>query len=146
MGVITQFIFNYVYLYFCIPAFLLMLFGRPRFLVKAIRKVFEISVPRVRLSIGTVLMGFCMMNVLLSYYKKHVTDEVLSNLILTVDTEGIYNERIREAHLYERNCFMYFTFTIMILVLQRMCGSYDKLWVAQDEYNHLHAFYKDATK
>jgi hypothetical protein len=135
MGVVTQFIFNYIYLYFCVPAFILMLFGRPRFLVKAIKKIFQIPLPIVNINIGTALMGFCMINVLLSYYKKYQSDELLAKLTLSIHNEELYNEKIREAHLYERNCFMYFTFTIMILVLKRLCGSYEKLWTAQDGYN-----------
>ena len=131
---ITQFIYNYIFIYFCIPASILMLFGKPRFLIKAVKKVFQIQIPRTKYTVGTVLIVICAIVVGISFFKKRSLDELLTQLKLSNDNEQLYNEKLREAHLQQRNGFMYFTFIIMILVLKKLCNSYEKLWRSQDEY------------
>jgi hypothetical protein len=137
MGIVTQFLYNYFFLYFCIPAFLLMLFGRPRFLIKGVKKVLHFNMPRIRIRFGSCLMAFCMINVILSYYKKVEVDNLILQIKLTVDTEGFHNEKVREAQLAERNCYMYFTFAVMLMVLQKLCGSYSKLWQSEDDFRNM---------
>jgi hypothetical protein len=134
MAIFTEFMYNYVFIYFCLPAFVLMLFGRPRFLVRKVRNILDIKLPKIGFSIGTILMFACIVIVATSYLKKNSTEKQIAEIKSTVENETYYNEKLREAHLSERNCYMYFTFTIMILVLQRMCGSYEKLWELEDKY------------
>jgi hypothetical protein len=130
---ITQFIYNYIFIYFCLPAFILMLFGKPRFLIKAVKKIFQIELPRIRYSFGTLLVVFCLVWVAVSYYKKTALDGLLSGLKLSAENEVFYSEKTREAHLHQRNGFMYFTFFIMIIILKKLCNSYEKLWKSEDE-------------
>jgi hypothetical protein len=42
------------------------------------------------------------------------------------------DEKLREAHLFERNTYMFFTLIILMIVVEKFCHSYFKLWALED--------------
>jgi hypothetical protein len=49
------------------------------------------------------------------------------------------DDKLREANLCERNAYMFLTFDIMILIFEKLCFTYFKLWSSENELNKLMA-------
>jgi len=47
------------------------------------------------------------------------------------------DEKTREANMFERNCYMFFTFIMLIIILEKFCQSYFSLWKAQSKMDFL---------
>ncbi len=80
----------------------------------------------------------CLLTVLWSYYRKWSLEKVV-NIISSDESSHsslnshLLDEKLREAHLFERNAYMFFTFMIIMIIVEKFCHSYFKLWNLQDE-------------
>ena len=138
MGLLLQTIYTALFKYFCIPIFILMLIGRPRFLIVWIHKFINLREPfmKVRISRGACLI--CLFTVVWSYFRKWSLEKLVDSIASDESSRSstssqIIDEKLREAHLFERNAYMFFTFMILMIIVEKFCHSYFKLWNLQDE-------------
>jgi len=80
----------------------------------------------------------CLLTVLWSYYRKWSLEKVVRNISGDDSNQSnlsshILDEKLREAHLFERNAYMFFNFMIIMIIVEKFCHSYFKLWNLQDE-------------
>ena len=43
------------------------------------------------------------------------------------------DEKLRQAHLHERNAYMFFTFIVLMIIVEKFCHTYFKLWALEDK-------------
>ncbi len=141
MGLIIQAIYSGIFKFFCLPVFLLMLIGRPRFLISFVHKFIEFREPFSKLKLFRFIFFLCCLTVGWSYYRKWALEKVIDKLVNDQARTGVasnvhfIDENLREAHLYERNCYMFFTFIVLMGVVEKFCHSYFKLWTLEDKIN-----------
>jgi hypothetical protein len=144
MGLIIQWTYNYIFKYFLVPAFILMLFGKPRFLINIFDRILKAKTVK-NMSVGNIITFVVLFVLVFSFIKINKINSLLETAGSTV-TEYI-TEKIREAHLYERNCYMYLTFFVMIIILYRLTSIYKKYWLYRDAYeNHVNKVAPNAEK
>jgi hypothetical protein len=131
MGLIIQWTYNYIFKYFLVPAFILMLFGKPRSLINLFDKILKAKTLK-NLSVGNIITFIVMFILIFSFLKINKINSLLESSGSTFN--DYVTEKIREAHLYERNCYMFFTFLIIIIVLYRLTSIYKKYWLYRDAY------------
>ena len=125
MALLIQAVYSIIFKYFCVPVFLLMLVGRPRFLIGWVHKLINAREPFFKLRLFRFTFFLCCLTVVYSYFKKYELENIVENLSKE-QAKGAGNihyidEKLREAHLFERNTYMFFTFiVIMIIVISSM--------------------------
>jgi hypothetical protein len=131
--------------------FALILYGKPKFLINAIHKVLNVRDPiskikvfRFILLFNTVYFIYCLFyaRVLRKTVEEYVVKEV--DTLQGVSMIGYLDDKIREQNLCERNAYMFFTLNIIILVFEKLCFSYFKLWKKENELNKLLEFRESA--
>lgn len=138
MGLLLQAIYSGLFKYFCIPIFILMLIGRPRFLINWTHKLINLREPFMKVKIFRGAFLLCLLTVVWSYYRKWSLEKLVQD-IANGETKHpshsyhFLDEKLREAHLFERNAYMFFTFMILMIIVEKFCHSYFKLWNLQDE-------------
>ena len=135
MGIFYQAAYSGVFKYFCLPVFFLMLIGRPRFLINLVHKLISIRDPFLQLRIFRFTFVICLITTIWSYYRKVTLEHLVEEISKGSEkgTNMLYiDEKIREAHLHERNTYMFFTIIIMMIVVEKFCHSYFKLWALED--------------
>lgn len=139
MGLLLQAIYTGIFKYVCIPIFVLMLIGRPRFLISWVHKLINMREPFFKLKLFRFIFFLCCCTVVWSYYRKWHLENVVAKLRAEDTKTGamanmhFIDEKLREAHLFERNTYMFFTFIILMIVVEKFCHSYFKLWKLEDE-------------
>jgi hypothetical protein len=138
MGLLLQGLYTYIFQYFCLPVFILMMIGRPRFLIRWVHKLLDFEEPFKKVKIFRVLLILCFVTVLWSYYRKWTLEKLVHEIGMTAGEHQHGNvhfidEKLREAHLFERNTYMFFAFCIMIIIVEKFCHSYFKLWNLEDK-------------
>jgi hypothetical protein len=149
MGFLLQAIYTGVFKYFCIPIFILMLVGRPRFLINWIHKLINIREPFKKIKVFRGAFLLCLITVVWSYFRKWSLEKLVQEIANSETKQAntsfhFLDEKLREAHLFERNAYMFFTFMILMVIVEKFCHSYFKLWNLQDELKR--AKVKDSNK
>lgn len=145
MGLFLQAVYVYAFNYFCIPLFIIVLIGKPRFLINLVHKLIEIKEPFKKIKIFRFILGLCLVSVIWSLYCKkkaeHLIDQIFASSFHDPNVANSYfiDEKIREAHLFERNAYMFSTFFVIILVIDNICHCYLKLWHKDDKFKELQA-------
>jgi hypothetical protein len=136
MGLLIQAVYAAIFKFFCVPVFVLMLIGRPRFLINWVHKFINAKEPLFKLRFFRFIFFLCCITVVWSYYRKYE----LEKLVAQIGSEGKTNmnvhfidEKLREAHLFERNTYMFFTFIVIMIIVEKFCHSYFKLWALEDQ-------------
>lgn len=138
MAIMTNILYKF-YLYFLIPIFLLILFGKPRFLVKLIHKILNIHEPFKDIKIFGFYAVACGLYSLLCFLNKFQIEEAISKLDHNKNNMELYNSKIRELNLNERNGFMFLNFFILMILIERLCDSHFKKWEEEDKKNLIEA-------
>jgi hypothetical protein len=108
-----------------------MLFGKPRSLINLFDKILKTKTVK-NLSIGNLLSCTAIFFITFTLIKINKVNSLLESAGSTIN--DYVTEKIREAHLYERNCYMFLTFLIIIIVLYRLTSIYKKYWLYKDAY------------
>jgi hypothetical protein len=144
MGMLLNFIYQYIYLYLSLPVLLIVLIGKPRFVINLIYRIINLKEPITKVKIFGFIFGFNVLYVLYCLFRSMSLKNSIKNLQVndldTVRIIGVINyidDKMREAHLFERNAFMFFTFNILILVINKLCLSHFKLWLTEKEYSSI---------
>ena len=137
MALLIQAVYSIIFKYFCVPVFLLMLVGRPRFLIGWVHKLINAREPFFKLRLFRFTFFLCCLTVVYSYFKKYELENIVENLSKE-QAKGAGNihyidEKLREAHLFERNTYMFFTFIVIMIIVEKFCHSYFKLWALEDQ-------------
>jgi hypothetical protein len=151
MGLLLNFIYQYIYLYTFMPMFLIILYGRPKFVINAIHRVLNIRDPISKIKVFRFILLFNTCYILYCiYYARVLRKTVAEYVVKEVDTLqgvsliGYLDDKIREQNLCERNAYMFFTLNILILVFEKLCFTYFKMWKSETEFNKLHEFKESA--
>lgn len=132
MAIIARFMYGF-YLYFLIPILVLVLIGKPRFVIKIIHFMMNIKEPIKQIKIFFFIWLACGLYSLLCLFQKYRIQAIISNLDKNAKTIDIYDSKMRELNLCERNGYMYLNFFIIMVVIDRLCDSYFKFWVEEDK-------------
>ena len=136
MGLLLHVAYNGIFKFFCLPVFILMLFGKPKFLIRWVNKFINSKFIFLNVSIFWVTLILCSITALWSFYRKHSLEQMVHDLSTkssgTVANIHYIDEKLREAHLFERNTYMFGTFIVMMIIVDRFCLSYFKLWEEED--------------
>ncbi len=133
-----QAIYTSIFKFFCLPVFILMIIGKPRFLINLVHKFIEFKDPIFKLKIFRFIFFLCCLTVGWSFYRKRALESIVDQLVNEQATRGapsnvhFIDEKLREAHLHERNCYMFLTFIVLMAVVEKFCHIYFKLWSVQD--------------
>lgn len=137
MGLILQVVYSYIFNFFCLPVFVLMLIGRPKFLVRAVHQILQFQEPIKKLKIFRIILYLCITVVVYSYYRKWAIEKLVHELAHSGDalhgSVHFIDEKLREAHLFERNSYMFFAFSLLIIIVEKFCHSYFKLWELKEQ-------------
>lgn len=145
MGLLLQAIYSNLFRYFCLPIFALMIFGKPRFLIRIAHKLINIEEPVRHIRIFRFFIFICAIYVVFCYYRSYQLTKLVYELSNTSELQrqaGVGNinfldEKVRESYLFERNCYFFFTFMIILLTVEKFCHNYFKLWAKEDEVRML---------
>ncbi len=132
MSIITNIIYG-IYLYFLIPIFILILLGKPRFLVKIIYTLLNIHEPFKNVKIFGFYTLACGLYSGLCFYNKYQVENFISKLNHSANNMELYNAKVRELNLNERNGFMFLNFFILMILIERLCDSHFKKWIEEDK-------------
>jgi hypothetical protein len=91
---------------------------------------------KVKIFRGAFLL--CLFTVIWSYFRKWSLEKLVHEIANNESKQSstsfhFLDEKLREAHLFERNAYMFFTFMILMVIVEKFCHSYFKLWNLQDE-------------
>ena len=131
-----SFIINIVYrlhLYFLIPIFILILIGKPRFLIRLIHKIMNIREPFNDIKIFECYCNACGLYSVFCFFIKYRIENTISKLDHNLNNMELYKNKIRELNLYERDGFMFLNFFILIHLIERLCKSHFKIWTREDK-------------
>jgi hypothetical protein len=132
MGLIIQIAYK-IFLYLFTPAFILMLFGKPRFLITNVGKILNKKLFTNDLSILKIVVSFSIYIIGYSLYKINGINTLLNKYGLD---NNYIQEKIREKHLYERNSYMFTTIMIMIIVINKLSDLYSIYWPLSDAFKN----------
>ena len=127
----TKFVYG-VYLYFLIPIFLLILLGKPRFLINLIYKILNIHEPFKNIKIFGFYAVACGLYSAMCFINKFQIQEVIEHMDQSKNNMELYNSKIRVLNLNERNGFMFLNFFVLLILIERLCDSHFKKWAVQD--------------
>ena len=68
-----------------------------------------------------------------NFYKKYQMQQILHTFEKTTKNHKMYEEKVKDLNLFERNAFMYLNYFVIIIIIERVCDSYFKLWDEQDK-------------
>ena len=142
MGIVLHTLYIWTYLYFSLPLFILVFFGKPKFIIVLIHKILQFKEPFSKIRIFRFLSLLCFLYISFCLIRsRHLfthIDEFLNqydsrqtNLfpnIITID------EKLKEAHILERNAYMFFTFVVLLYVIDKLCHMYFELWKYENNY------------
>jgi len=131
VAIMTNLVYGF-YLYFLIPIFLLILLGKPRFLVKIIHTILNIHEPFKGIKIFGFYFVACGLYSALCFLNKFKIEEFISSLDHSKNNMELYNAKTRELNLNERNGFMFLNFFILMILIERLCDSHFKKWEVED--------------
>jgi hypothetical protein len=146
MGLLLNVIYQYVFLYISLPIFGIVLFGRPKFLITWIHNALNLRDPFSKIRIFRFIFIFNLIYFLYCLFMIRRLHKNINELqfreVETIKGMGMLSymdDKMREANLFERNAYMFLTFDILILVFQKLCFTYFKLWKSENDYNKLKA-------
>ena len=132
MSLIVHAMYSF-YLYFLLPVLVLVLIGQPRFLIKLIHMILNLKEPIKEIKIFMFIWISCGLYAGLNLFQKFTLEKVVQALDKSQKNIEIYDNKMRELNLAERNAYMYLNFFIIIMIIERLCDSYFKLWVEEDK-------------
>ena len=145
MALMSNVVYRF-YLYFLIPIFLLILFGKPRFLIKLIHKIMNIKEPFKQIKIFVFYTFACLIYTILCFFNKYQIEKFITNIDHSSKNMETYNSKIRELNLNERNGFMFLNFFIIMILIERLCDSHFKIWAEEDKKIQIENKMKNETK
>lgn len=132
MSIIPRIMYDF-YIYFLIPILILVLIGKPRPVIKLIHFIMNIREPIKEIKIFMFLWLACGLYAALNLYQKYRLENVLLGLEKSAKNVELYDSKMRELNLYERNAYMNLNFFIIIIIIERLCDSYFKFWEEEDK-------------
>jgi len=132
MSIVPKIMYD-VYLYFLIPILIFVLIGKPRILIRLIYKLLNIKEPIKDIKIFMFFWMGCGLYAGLNLFQKHRIEEALQKLEKNTTNIDLYDTKMRELNLCERNAYMYLNFFIIIIIIERLCDSYFKFWEEEDK-------------
>jgi len=135
MFTIAYFLTNYIfYPLFCL--FLFYCFGKPRFIMKIINKVWGIKVTKYEISIFNLLSGIFALGAIINYIERFQNSQILYDLMAS-HSEGEYCQGIEKQKKLvfksERGIFLYFTFFLLTVVCVKFADVYEKRFIEEEE-------------
>jgi hypothetical protein len=139
MARILQLVYTNFFLYFIVPLFILVLIGKPAFLIRVLRKILHFREPIKDIKVFNFIAGSCAIIMAWNFYSLYRINETLKHFEISSREDhghhhhggkhsSFVDEKTKEAHLCERNAFIFLTFVIMIIVLDKFTDAYQKLW------------------
>lgn len=132
MSLIARTMYGF-YLYFLLPILILVLIGKPRFLIRLIHKVLNIKIPVKEIKIFMFVWVSCGVYAGLNLFEKFRLEKALQAIDKSRGDVENYDMKMRELNLCERNAYMYLNFFIIMIIIERLCDSYFKSWVEEDK-------------
>lgn len=121
------------YLYFFLPILVLVLIGKPRFLIKLIHMILNLKEPIKEIKIFMFIWLSSGLFAVLNFFQKFKIERIVQVLDKSQKNLETYDSKMRDLNLAERNAYMYFNYFIVIIIIERLCDSYFKSWVEEDK-------------
>jgi hypothetical protein len=142
MGLILHWVYNF-FKFVAMPLFFLMIIGKPRFLINFVHKLLDIKEPisKVKVFRFILLLNTCIC--IYSFYRKWELTNLVNEMHLKYNKDPsaanmhFMDEKTREANMFERNCYMFFTIIVIIVILEKFCHSYFSLWKTEGKIDFL---------
>lgn len=128
MAIIAGF-FNGLFIYFLFPFFVLVVIGKPLFLMKAINSILKIEEPIKKFQINTILILIFLIGIGYSAIEMN-TSRMAINYILQEAAHydpKEYEEKLRVFNSNERNLFMIVSCFLILLTIQKFSDRYIKI-------------------
>jgi hypothetical protein len=132
MAIIPRIMYDF-YIYFLLPTLLLVLVGKPRPVITLIHLIMNIKEPIKGIKLFMFLWFACGLYAALNLLQKFNIENSLLKLEKSVKNVELYDTKMRELNLCERNAYMYLNFFVIIIIIERLCDSYFKLWEEDDK-------------
>ncbi len=140
MSAILHFLYNYIFNLILIPLFVLTMIGWPRFLIRIIYKITNLKIPYYNIPLffgGKVVSLLGSVWCFVIKYRLDLKVLKLSEKYEVGERKNQIAEKMREARFYERNCYMFFTIFIMMVVIKKFCYNYFKYWKLEKKYANM---------
>jgi len=125
------------YLYFLLPVLALVLIGKPRLIIKLIHFILNIREPIKKIKIFMFFWFACGIYTGINLLEKFRLESDLQYLDKSIKNLDVFDTKMREINLCERNAFMYMNFFIIIIIIEKICESYFSFWKEEDKKIHL---------
>lgn len=132
MSIIPRIMYNF-YIYFLIPILVLVLIGKPRPAIKLVHFIMNLKEPMKEIKIFMFLWLGCGLYAALNLWQKFNIENTLLKFEKSPKNVDIYDSKMRELNLCERNAYMYLNFFVIIIIIERLCDSYFKFWEEEDK-------------
>jgi len=136
MSIIPKIMYGF-YLYSLLPILALVLIGKPRPIIKFIHYILNIREPFKEIKVFMFFWLACGFFAVINLFQKFRIEIVLQNLDKSPKNADIFDTKMRELNLCERNAYMYLNFFIIIIIIERLCESYFSFWEEEDKKIHL---------
>lgn len=132
MAILLGSIYSIIFTFFGLPVILIMILGKPRFLIKLINIIYHLKDPVKKIKIMRALMIVSFLVMLWNGFNKYMITRHLSSIDVEESQFKYIETKAREAQLCERNFFMFLAFFIMFIIIEKFCETYKKLWNLED--------------
>lgn len=135
---IFAFFFNYVFLMFILPLYVIFLIGKPMFILRFLNKIIHQKIPGRNDEIYDLLIFFCIIADGYFYYKKYNLDKKIGNIysnkirISPVEFQSL----VARAKSNERNSYIFLTYIAILFTIQKLCQRHLRIDEMKNELNN----------
>lgn len=132
MSIIPRIMYDF-YVYFLLPILVLVLVGKPRAIIKLIHYIMNIKEPIKEIKVFMFIWVACGLYSALNLFQKYNIENALLKFEKSQKNLDLYDSKMRELNLCERNAYMYMNLFIIIIIIERLCSSYFQFWEEEDK-------------
>jgi len=93
----------------------------------------NIKEPIKEIKVFMFLWLACGLYAALNLYQKYNIENALLRFDKSPVNVELFDSKMRELNLSERNAYMYSSFFMIIIIIERLCDSYFKFWEEEDK-------------
>lgn len=128
MAIIAGF-FNCLFIYFLFPFFVLVVIGKPLFIMKAINSILTIEEPIKKFQINTILILIFLIGIGYSVIEMNTSRMAINYILQEAEhyDPKEYEEKLRVFNSNERNLFMVVSCLLILLTIQKFSDRHIKI-------------------
>lgn len=132
---ILSFFFNYVFLLFILPLYVIFLIGKPIFILKILDKILHLRIPGRKEEIFDILIFFCIISDGYFYYKKYNLDQRIGRIYVkkAMISPDEFQSLITRSKSNERNCYIFLTYIAILFTIQKLCQRHIRIHEMKQE-------------